>query len=266
MKLLSAHYPSIQVTALRAASSFPLVCAYVIWRKAVPGLFRIRWTLHLLRAVLGILMLSMFTYALHLLPLSDAYTIFFIAPALVTALSVPLLKETVSRQRWTAIVVGLIGVLVVLRPSGGQLMSLGGLAVLVAAAAYAISAITVGVLGKTDSSESMVFWVMLLTALGAGCLSIEVWVPLLKQDWPVIATMAVTGFVGQLAITHAFRIGEASAIAPLEYSALAWGIGFDWLLWQTLPDGMTLLGASIIIGSGIYLIRHEQNHKEAEHP
>jgi Ca2+-binding EF-hand superfamily protein len=86
------------------------------------------------------------------------------------------------------------------------------------------------------------------------------------DDAWVLCGVAVTGFGGQLAITQAFRHGEASAIAPFEYSALAWGLAIDWLVWRTLPDGWMLAGAAIIVASGVYLVRHEAVHAEAEHP
>lgn len=266
MKLLSARYPSIQITAMRALSSLPLVMAYVSWRGAWGSLWRIRWGLHVLRGILGIAMLWLFTFALHRLPLSETYTLFFIGPALIAGLSGPLLHERVSRQRWIAIVIGLVGVLVVLRPSTENFVSLGGLATLGAALFYAISSIAVRILGKTDSSESMVFWVMLMMATGAGVVAYPGWVAIESQDWFTITVMAMTGFVGQLSVTHAFKNGEASAIAPLEYSALAWGLAIDWLLWRTLPDYVTITGAAIIVASGIYLVRHEAEHAEAEHP
>jgi len=82
----------------------------------------------------------------------------------------------------------------------------------------------------------------------------------------VLAGIGIAGFFGQVAITAAFQKGEASVIAPFEYSALAWGMGLDWLLWQTLPDSIALFGALIIIASGLYLIRKEKIHAEAEHP
>ena len=82
----------------------------------------------------------------------------------------------------------------------------------------------------------------------------------------MVLALALSGFFGQLAITKAFSTGKASVVAPFEYSALAWGVAIDWLLWQTLPDGYTLLGAGIIIASGIYLVRREAVHVEAEHP
>lgn len=266
LKLLSPHYPAMQVAAMRALSSLPLVIAYVAWRGAFGSLLRVRWSLHLFRGVLGIGMLSMFAFGLRDLRLAEAYTIVFIAPLMITVLSVPVLGERVERARWIAIGVGLVGVLVVLRPTGDGLLTLGGLAMLAAALCYSISAVTVRIVGRTDSSESQVFWLMTMVGVGAGALAAPGWVTIRPEDAWVLLGVAVTGFFGQLFITEAFRHGEASAIAPLEYSGLAWAVGLDWLLWKTLPDEITLLGAAIIIASGIYLVRRERVHMEAEHP
>ena len=266
MKLLAERYPALQVAALRAICSLPLIAAYVAWRGAFTGIFRVRWPMHVLRGVLGILMLALFAFGLKKLSLAEAYSIFFIAPALITALSVLMLKERVDPARWLAIGVGLGGVLVVLRPDGAGFLTIGGLAVLGAASCYAISAITVRVLARSDRSEHTVFWLIVMIAIGAGLLAAPNWVPIPAAEIPLLCGLAVSGFIGQLAITEAFSRGEASSVAPFEYSALAWGVGLDWLLWRALPDGWTLVGASIIIGSGLYLIRHEKDHVEAEHP
>ncbi|WLI91716.1 DMT family transporter [Massilia sp. R2A-15] len=266
MKLLSAHFPAIQVAALRALVSLPLVFAYVGWRGAFGTMLRVRWGMHAMRALLGIAMLAMFAFGLQSLSLAEAYSIFFIAPALITALSVLFLKEHVSFARWIAIAVGMAGVLVVLRPSGAGLFTLGGLAVLGAAAMYAVSAIASRILARTDSSEQRVLWLMVMMALGATALAAPGWVPVRASDTLVLCGLAVSGFLGQLAINEAFGSGEASKVAPFEYSALAWGVGFDWLLWHALPDRYTMIGAAIIIASGLYLIRHEGGHAEAEHP
>jgi drug/metabolite transporter (DMT)-like permease len=266
LKLLSPHYPALQVAALRALSSLPLVLAFVAWRGAFHTLLRIRWPLHLLRGVLGIAMLSLFTFALRHLPLAETYSIFFVAPLLITLLSGPLLGERVGAARWIAIAVGLVGVLVVLRPTGTGMFTLAGGAVLLSAACYSVSAITVRIVLRTDSIESQVFWLMTMVAIGAGLMALPNWTPVRAADGWVLCGVAVTGFLGQLAITEAFRHGEASAIAPFEYSALAWGLGIDWLVWRTVPDAWMLAGASIIVASGIYLVRHEKVHAESEHP
>jgi drug/metabolite transporter (DMT)-like permease len=266
MKLLAAQFPAMQVAALRGLASLPLVCAYVAWRGGFGSILRVQWPLQLLRGALGIAMLALFAYGLKKLSLAEAYSIYFIAPALITALSVAFLKEKVNGARWLAIAVGLVGVLVVLRPGVGGFLTLGGLAILAAAACYAVSSIAVRVLARTDRHEHMIFWVMLLMAVGASAAAAPGWVAVEARHLPLLCVLAVSGFFAQIAITHAFSTGEASKVAPFEYTALAWGVGIDWLLWQALPDRYTLAGAAIIIGSGLYLIRHEQSHAEAEHP
>lgn len=266
LKMLAAHYPAMQVTVLRAFSSLPLVCAYVAWRGKYRGMLRVNWPLHLLRGVLGIAMLTLFAYGVRSLPLAETYSVFFVAPALITALSVFILKERVDGMQWLAIVVGMAGVLVVLRPDGTRFISLAGLAILGAAACYAISAIASRILSRTDSNEQIMFWILILMGAGAVPLAWPGWAPLRWDDWPLIGALALSGFLGQLAITKAFSIGKASIVAPFEYTALAWGIAIDWMLWNTLPDRWTLTGAAIIIASGIYLVRREAAHAEAEHP
>ena len=121
MKLLAAHYPAIQVAALRSLVALPLVVAWVAWRGALRSVLRVNWPIHLLRAALGIAMLSLFAFGLktrHGPGLAVAYTILFVGPVLITALSVLVLKERVSPQRWIAVVIGMAGALVVLRPAG----------------------------------------------------------------------------------------------------------------------------------------------------
>jgi drug/metabolite transporter (DMT)-like permease len=266
MKLLSAHFPPMQVTALRALASLPLVCAYVGWRGAFASIMRVHWPLQILRGVLGVAMLALFVYGIRTLTLAEAYSIYFIAPALIVALSVLFLKETVNGARWVAIGVGLAGVMVVLRPGVNGFLTLGGLAVLGAAACYAVSSIAVRVLARTDRREHMIFWTIALIAIGATALAAPGWVSVEPAQLPVLCALAVSGFFAQLAVIEAFSAGEASSVAPFEYSALAFGVGIDWLLWQALPDRYTLLGAAIIIGSGLYLIRQERMQAGAEHP
>jgi len=157
-------------------------------------------------------------------------------------------------------------VLVVLRPSGSGLMTLAGLAVIVSAVCYSVSAIAVRVLGRTDSMESLMFWMISMLALGSTVLALPGWVPVRAADAWIIAEVGITGFCGQYGVTYAFRHGEASAVAPFEYTSLLWTMSLDRLLWHTSPDRYTLLGALIIIGSGVFLVRREQVHAEAEHP
>ncbi|MEO8364815.1 MAG: DMT family transporter [Pseudoxanthomonas sp.] len=266
LKLLSPHYPPLQVATLRGLSSLPLVLLWVLCTVKLRSLLRVHWPLHLLRGALGIGMMFGFVYGLRTMPLSTAYAITFIAPMLVTAMAGPFLGEKVGPRRWTAIVIGLVGVLVVLRPAGQGMATLGGLAILIAAICYAASAITVRLLAQRDSSQSMVFWFLILLSLGAGAMAAPRWLPVQPGDLWVIAGIGISGSLAQVALTEAFRRGEASLIAPLEYSALVWGVGLDLALWNVLPDGVTWIGAGIIVTSGLYLLRREKVHAETEHP
>ncbi len=265
MKQLSTHYPALQVAALRGGASLPFVLVWVLASAGPRAIWPVRWGLHLLRGVLGIAMIGCFAWALRSLPLSTAYTIYFVAPLLVAALSVPLLGEYVGPRRWAAIGVGLVGVLVVLRPGMDGFVSLPGLMVLLAAIAYAVASVLVSLLARTDTSQSLVVWFLLIMALGAGALALPEWTPLRPADTGWIAGMGLAGALGQVALTQAFRRGDASLVAPLEYSGLLWVIPWDWLLWRKLPDVWTWVGGAIIVASGLYLL-HRERVRAVAHP
>jgi drug/metabolite transporter (DMT)-like permease len=262
LKQLSAHYPPLQVAALRGAASLPFVVAWVLWSVGARSLLRVRWRLHLLRGVIGVVTLPAFIYGLRFLPLTTAYTLFFVAPLIITAMSALFLGEKVGVHRWGAIIVGFIGVLVALRPTGDGAPLWAGLAILGAATGYATAAVMVRVLGRTDSTQSMMFWMTISMTLGSAALALPGWVALRGSDGALILGVGLVGALGQWALTEAFARGEASVVAPFEYSALAWGIGFDLAFWGVLPDSITWLGAAIIVAAGIYLMRRERG----EHP
>jgi len=258
MKRLVETYPAMQVTFLRGAASLPFLLAATAlfgrWRDLVPR----RWQLHIVRGGLSVVTLWFFIYAVGQLSLADTYTIFMSAPLLITALSVPMLGEHVGWRRWIAVLVGLVGVVIVLQPSGTGFGTIGGLAALVSAVGYALNAITIRVLTRTDTSAATVLWPLVLLTLISGVASSGAWVPLRDEHWWWIAGMGLSGALGQYFITEAFRHAPPPVVAPLEYTALAWGLLFDWVIWLTAPSARMLLGASIIVASGIYVIQRER--------
>lgn len=258
LKVLAARYPPMQVTALRAATSLPFVLGGVAllgaWRELRP----VRHGLHLLRGVLGVVMIAGFVYTLRSLSLADAYSVFFIAPLLVTAFAVPLLGERVEWPCWAAIVVGLLGVLVMLRPSTDALATVAALGALVSAVAYALCAILARTLTRTDTTHSMVLSFLLIMALLAGALALPDWVSVRHTDWPWLLALGAIGTLAQHFITDAFRHTPASVLAPFEYTALLWGVMIDWTFWETLPGLRVWSGSMVVIGAGLYLIRHER--------
>jgi drug/metabolite transporter (DMT)-like permease len=251
-------YPPMQVTFLRGAASLPFLLGATAlfgkWRNLLPR----RWQLHVVRGVLSVSTLWFFVYAVGQLSLADTYTIFMSAPLLITALSVPMLGEHVGWRRWIAVLVGLVGVVIVLKPSGTGLGTIGGLAALASAVGYALNAITIRVLTRTDTSAATVLWSLVLLTLISGVMAIGSWVPLNGEHWMWIAGMGLSGALGQYFITEAFRHAPPPVVAPLEYTALAWGVVFDWVIWLTAPSARMLVGASIIVASGIYVIQRER--------
>lgn len=259
LKALAGTYPPLQVTALRGLTALPLVCLYIVWRGETRSVIgrHLRWRLHLLRGALVVTMMAMFTFGLKTLGLAEAYTLVFVAPMVLAALSVPVLKEVVLPRQWIAITVGLVGVVVAMRPRPGVLVSVGSLAVLLAAVCYATSNVLGRLISRTEPSASLVFWTTASMALGGVVLGAADWVDIQRGHGFILLGLAVTGFLGQLAISEAFRQGQAAVIAPFEYSGLAWAVALDWLFWHSVPQPHTLLGGAIIIASGLYLIRRE---------
>ena len=263
LKVLSKYYPALELGALRGAASLPIVFVATLLRGKIQDLRPVRWSLHLVRGVLAIIMLGSFIYALRLLPMADAYALFLAAPLIVTALSVPLLGEQVEWRRWVAIAVGLAGTLVLLKPTAANLATLGALAAVASAICYALSALTVRVLTRTDTTASMVFWFMAMVAVFAGALAAPSWVPVRAEHWSLLIGVGIFGALGQHFVTEAFRYAPASAVAPFEYTALLWAVGIDWVVWVHPPNAQMLTGAAIIIASGLYLIQRERRGQPA---
>jgi drug/metabolite transporter (DMT)-like permease len=265
LKVLSAHYSPLQGAALRGLSALPIV---FIWAVAAGGpgqLVRVRWGLHLIRGALSVAMLTTFMFALQGFSLSKAYALFFVAPLLIVIFSIFLLGERVLRVQWLAIGIGFAGVLVAAEPDVGALGWWRTLAILGTAVCYALSNVLVRIISRTDTTQSMVFWMTCMLAIGATALALlgkvffgwQSWQPVLEQHYLLIIGVAITGALGQWGITFAFRHASPASAASLEYSALAWGMLIDFVFWSLSPSWRTLAGAAVIIGSGIYLLRFE---------
>ena len=258
LKLFAAHYPPLQVGALRAMASLPFVLIPLMWQGRLADLKIRRLGLHLLRGLLGVVMLATFVYALAAAPLASVYSIYMAAPLLIAALAALWLGERADSGRWLAIIVGLIGVFVILQPRPDGLPLWAGIAATVSALCYALTVILARVLTRSENSPSMVFSFLLIVTVVAGALALPDWIAIRPSDWGLIAATGGLGAIGQHYITEAFRHAEAAVVAPIEYTALLWGLGIDWIFWQVLPDGIMLSGAGIIIAAGVYVALRER--------
>jgi len=258
MKHLTVRYPPLQIACLRGASSLPFVFLAYLAIGRLQLLRPVRWHLHVIRAVLSVLMLWGFLWALARASMADTYAVYMSAPLLVVLCAALLLGEKVDRHLWIAIFGGLAGVIVMLSPSVSGFASLSSLAALGSAFAYALVVVMVRVMSSTESTASMVFWYLLMLAVGAGALAAPSWVAIEAVDWKWIVGVGLAGWAGQYLITEAFRLASASTVAPYEYMALVWGVGIDRLVWNTLPGSRMLAGAAIVIAAGLYLFSQQR--------
>lgn len=266
LKVFAAHYPPMQVTALRAAASLPFLLLPLWWQGRLAELKPQRPGLHLLRGLLGVVMLVSFVFALGQGGLASVYSVFMIAPLLIAALAAIWLGERVDAGRWIAIALGLTGVLLILRPEAGALPLLAGLAAALSALGYAITAIMARLLTRTDTSASIVFSFLLCMLVIAGALALPDWVPIRPRDYGLIAAVGIFGAIGQHYITEAFRHAPAAVVAPIEYTALVWAMIIDWTFWSVLPGSGMLQGAAIVVLAGLYVAWRERQSASQGRP
>jgi drug/metabolite transporter (DMT)-like permease len=265
LKMLSARFPAMEVASLRGASSVPFVLITMQLQRRMAFAGTRRWPMHLLRAALGVVMMSSFVYALRFTSLSNAYTLFMVAPLLVTALAVPFLKERVTRDSWIAVSVGLLGAVCVLRPSGQGVTMIVAVAALGSALCYAVLYVIGRHMIRTESPESMLIWYLVFLALFAGVLAWPRWQPIVRSDWLPIAGLGLSGAIGQWFFTRALQFAPASVVVPFDYTALLWGALFDWAIWSVTEPAATLIGALLIVSSGIYIMWRTHRMPDPEH-
>ncbi len=257
LKRISTFYPPMQVTALRALSSLPFILLTLALGNHWRALRVHNHALYFVRIVLAIVMLVTFIYSVSVQGLTDTYAIYMSAPLMVAALSRIFLKEPVPVRRWIAIAVGMIGVLIALQPHGRGLLSLGGLAAAASAICYAVSILSIRVLGRTDSGYALVSWNLLGVAVLASVLAAPGWQPMVPAHAWILAMIGITGALGQYFLTRAFQLAPAATVTPFEYSALIWGLALDYFVFAITPSLHVLLGAAIVMTGGLYLIWDE---------
>jgi drug/metabolite transporter (DMT)-like permease len=255
-KVLGDHVPVLEIGWLRYATFVVIVLAV----QARQGRLRLRvkhpWA-QILRGVTMVASMLLFVLALRFLPIADAAAVGFVSPLMITALSVPLLGEVVGLRRWTAIIVGFIGVLVVIRPGSGAFQPAAFL-VIGSSLAWSIASILTRRLAGRDEASATMLWAGL-----AGFVLLSAAVPfdfvLPDLQWIGLnIALGTLATVGQYLMILAYRHAGAAVLAPFSYIQLVWATTSGYLVFNALPDAATLAGASIITASGLYTIHRER--------
>jgi drug/metabolite transporter (DMT)-like permease len=204
-----------------------------------------------------------FFEAMRHLPLATLVAISFGAPLFMTALSVPLLKERVGVHRWSAIVVGFVGVIVITRPGAAESFAPASLLAILASAVYALSMVAMRFMVRTESDGALMFWQNLGVFAVSLALAPFLWQPLDWASLGLVIAMAGLVWVSQQLTIRAFRLAPVGAVAPFHYSELLWAALFGWLVWHELPASHVWLGAAIVIASGLYVVWREARSRSA---
>lgn len=257
VKLLAAGYPIPQIIFLNAFFSLLPILGYAAARGGIAANLRTRRVgLHAVRACLGVGSAFCSTFAFSRMPMADVYTLAFSAPLWITALSVPILKEKVGWRRWTAVGVGFVGILIILRPGMG-LIDVAAFAALGGAFFYSMGMLISRFMRRTESSVSFATFSSLAALAVTGPMLPFVW----TMPTPLhLGMSAVGGLIGGSALVGlltAFRLAPAAVIAPFQYTQLVWGVAFGYLIFGTVPDPVMALGGAIVIGSGLFILYRE---------
>lgn len=276
IKFLSGDYALHEVVLIRSVIGISVLLAAILpFSGGFKALRTKRLGMHLLRGACVVTANMSFFLGIAALPLAEGVAIFFISPLVITVFSVIFLGETVGPRRWLAIGLGLIGVVIMLRP-GTEAFQYAALLPLGAAVAYAGLHMLTRVIGRTEGALAMSFYIQLTFILisagtgfwigsgqfaGSGDPSLEfllrAWSMPTSRDWAILAVVGIASAFGGFFISQAYRISEAALVAPFEYIAMPLAVLWGVLMFGEWPDGVAVAGIALILGSGLFMIWRE---------
>lgn len=282
VKTLSGGYPLHQIIFIRSAIGILFSLALVQIEGGWGILKTNRPGLHLFRGMMVVIANMAYFLALAVMPLADATALFFVAPLFITLLSIPLLGEKVGAARWSAVVIGFAGVVLMQRPwASSEALGVSRLVLLlpvVGALAYALLQVLTRKLGATSRASAMAVYIQgtfigvsLLFYLVAGDgrfadgvdngsiqFLLRAWVWPAPGDWTSLVGLGLMSAVVGYCLSQAYRLADAATVAPYEYIGLPLAVLWGWLIWSELPDLPVWAGMALIAGSGLFVFLREK--------
>lgn len=213
--------------------------------------------LQIIRSIVMLAEITVFIWAFSLLPLADVHAIAAISPLMATALAVPLLREKVGWHRWSAVVIGFIGVLIIVRPGSG-VIGCAALVPLLAAFLWALLQVLIRKVGLEDSVETTALYSAVIAVVVMALFAPFTWQAPTGEQWAILVLTGVLGSAGLLVLFKALQLGAASALQPFSYSMVLWAIVLGFLIWGHFPDAWTLTGVAIVVAGGLYAFSRER--------
>lgn len=219
---------------------------------------------HVWRSIVGMLSLICYFYSLQNLPLADAVAVSFTNPIFITLLSTALLKEKVGRNRWIAIILGFIGVIIIAQPDGLTL-NIGVIYGLASSMFYALAMISLRTLGSTEKVLTTTTYFTVLASIMLTLPAALSWVAPSFIDLMIFIICGLFAGIGQLFLTSAYQNAPPSVISPFNYSSILWAVIIGFIAWGQIPALHVWVGASIVIATGVYILQ-QQNIKRDDIP
>lgn len=260
--ILQYDIPVIEIIAIRGWIITSVLLLTLPFKGGWPALSTNNIRLHIGRTLIGFFAPFLFFSSLKFLPLADATAIFFCTTFFMTAGSMIFLGEHVGTQRWSAVAIGFIGVLLVSSP-GAQSFHPASILALLAGAAYAAIMLIGRRLTRTESSFRMVFYFNTINVLISSALLPMVWVTPNSTVLLLILLASALAMTGYFCLTHAIRLAPIGVVAPIEYAALIWATALGYLLWDEIPKLNAWIGMATILGAGLYIMWRE-SHQHAK--
>jgi drug/metabolite transporter (DMT)-like permease len=254
-KFLMADYSVIQIVWARYFFQFVLLVLF-LGPSLKSLLFTSKLQLQIVRSFLLLGTSVLFFFGLSKLALADISSIMFVAPILVTILSMPLLGERVGPRRWAGIFVGFLGATIIIRPGYG-IIQLTALFPIGAACLYALYQISTRFLGRTDNAMTTLFYTASSGTIILSGLVPLYWIGPNTEGWLIMVLLGVTSNLGHFSMIKAYEHAPAPTVVPFTYANLLWMTLFGYVLFSDLPDLWTLSGAFIVAGSGLYIFHRE---------
>ncbi|MDA5557323.1 DMT family transporter [Shimia sp. MMG029] len=276
IKFLSGDYALHQIILIRSLIGLAILLAIIVPLQGGFGVLRTkRLGMHMLRGFCVVAANTLFFLGLSVLPLADAVAVFFVSPLLITAFSALLLGEKIGPRRLLAVSLGMVGVLIMVRP-GAEGFNAALLMPILAAVAYALLHVLTRKIGSTESAATMSVYIQLVfvvvsatvgATLGHGTWEhkggemlqflLRAWHTPDAGDWPFLVFLGIASAGGGFFISQAYRLSEASLIAPLEYVAMPIAVLAGIFIFGEWPAPATWLGMVLIIGSGLFVFWRE---------
>lgn len=253
-KVLTSDFHPIQIIWFRQLGLFLGICI-IIGVRGLSILSTERPVLQMSRGALVVLSSILFVYAIRYAPLADAVAASFVAPFFITILGAWILSERVGIRRWSAVLIGFVGALVIVRPGMGIIHPAVMLVVL-AAAFFAARQVIGRLLADTDKTITTIAYTAITASLVISIALPFVWqTPTFGITWLYLFALAVAGAIGEILIIKSLEVAEAAVVAPFHYTIILWGTLYGYLVFNELPDYWTLVGTVIIVAAGLYTLQ-----------